>query len=209
MARIGPFERYSQRYDNWFERNKAIYESEILAIKELLPDNGYGVEIGVGTGRFALPLGIRVGVEPSPRMAQVAQERGINVVGGIAEALPFSDSSFDFVLMVTTICFVDDVDSAFNEVHRVLRPGGCFLNGSVDMDSPLGQFYEQRRASSPFYAEATFHSTKEMLGSLQKAGFKDFVCRQTLFHPPNKLREIERPRPGYGEGSFVVIKALE
>jgi hypothetical protein len=48
-------------------------------VRSLLPAGGYGVEIGVGTGRFAVSLGIAVGVEPSPAMAELARRRGIEV----------------------------------------------------------------------------------------------------------------------------------
>ena len=40
------------------------------------------VEIGVGTGRFAFPLGIRSGLEPLAKMATIARDRGISVVEG-------------------------------------------------------------------------------------------------------------------------------
>ncbi len=50
---------------------------------------GKGVEIGVSTGRFAEPLGIEIGVEPSKRMRETAKKRGIQVVGGIPEKVPF------------------------------------------------------------------------------------------------------------------------
>jgi SAM-dependent methyltransferase len=54
-------------------------------------DNISGVEIGVGTGLFAVPLGILIGVEPSPRMAELARYRGIEVLENVAEELPFAD----------------------------------------------------------------------------------------------------------------------
>jgi hypothetical protein len=56
-----------------------------------LPKSGTGVEIGVGTGRFAEPLGIRVVIEPSKAMRRMAQKRGIEVIDGVAESLPFDD----------------------------------------------------------------------------------------------------------------------
>ena len=46
-----------------------------------------------------------------------------------AESLPFADSQFDFVLMFTTICFLDDIETAFNEVYRVLKSGGSLIIG--------------------------------------------------------------------------------
>jgi hypothetical protein len=74
-----------------FEKNVFAYKSELQAVRYLLPKRGTGVEIGVGTVRFAEPLGIRVGVEPSKAMREVAQKRGIEVIDGVAEALPFND----------------------------------------------------------------------------------------------------------------------
>ena len=68
------------------------------------------MEIGVGTGRFAEPLGFREGVEPSPAMAERARRRGLEVTDGVAENLPLPDATYDVALMVTTICFVDDLE---------------------------------------------------------------------------------------------------
>ncbi len=64
--------------------------------------------MGVGTGRFALPPGITVGVEPALAMTSIARKRGIEVYEARAEELPFDNESFDFVVMVTTICFLRD-----------------------------------------------------------------------------------------------------
>ncbi len=41
---------------------------------------------------------------------RIARKRGIKVVEGMTEDLPFEDESFNFVLMVTTICFLDIVE---------------------------------------------------------------------------------------------------
>ncbi len=38
MAKINPFENYAHKYDEWFDKNRFIYESELQAIKELLPE---------------------------------------------------------------------------------------------------------------------------------------------------------------------------
>jgi ubiquinone/menaquinone biosynthesis C-methylase UbiE len=75
MPRIEPFENYVEKYEDWFGRNKFVYESEIQAVKELLPRGKKGIEIGVGSGRFALPLGIKIGVDPSPRRQEIAEEK--------------------------------------------------------------------------------------------------------------------------------------
>ncbi|HPU77474.1 MAG TPA: class I SAM-dependent methyltransferase, partial [Thermosynergistes sp.] len=90
MAKIAPFEAHRNRYEQWFEDNRFAYEAEIEAVRLLLPKGGKGLEVGVGTGRFAVPLGVFTGLEPSPAMAEIARAKGVNVVEGVAEALPFS-----------------------------------------------------------------------------------------------------------------------
>ena len=208
MVRTGPFDRHVDRYEEWFERNQAAYQAELRAIASLLGECEDSLEVGVGTGRFALPLGIRQGVDPSPVMAQVALQRGIEVKLGQAESLPYPDQSFDCLLMVTTICFVDNLDQALREAYRVLRPAGRIVVGFVDRDSELGRHYQAHREENPFYREATFYSTDEVVEALRQAGFEDFHIVQTLFGPPDQITDDEPVRPGYGKGSFVVISAV-
>ncbi|WP_232473522.1 class I SAM-dependent methyltransferase [Thermococcus profundus] len=209
MPKIEPFEKHRDRYENWFERNRYAYLSELEAVKMLLPKEGKGAEIGVGTGRFAAPLGIKLGVEPSKAMAEIARTRGIKVIEGTAENLPFEDESLDYLLMVTTICFVDDPEKALREAHRVLRPGGALIIGFVDRNSPIGRFYEEHKNESTFYKEARFFSTEELLELLKKVGFRGFEIVQTLFHRLDEIKSVEPVKSGYGEGSFVVIKAVK
>ncbi len=207
MARIEPFEKYSEKYEDWFERNKFVYESEIQAIKELLPKVKKSIEIGVGSGKFAVPLGIKIGIDPSPRMRKIAQKRGIEVIDAVAEELPFENSQFELVLMVTTICFADNLDLTFREIYRILKPGGYLIIGFVDRDSSLGKLYQQHKENSLFYKIATFYSTKEVVYNLSKVGFKEFDFRQTIFHSLNEIKDVEPAKEDYGEGSFVVIRA--
>jgi SAM-dependent methyltransferase len=156
-VKIKPFEVYYKRYEDWFVKHRYAYESEILALKKIIPKFSLGVEIGVGTGRYALPLGIGVGVEPAKRPAFLALSRGLDVVRGVAEEMPFKESSFELELMVTTLCFLDDIQKSLLEVKRTLKPGGCLLIGYVDKDSKLGKAYQQKKEENPFYKEATFY----------------------------------------------------
>ena len=207
MPGIEAFDKNVQQYEEWFVNNPFAYVSELHAVQELLPMNGNGIEIGIGTGRFSAPLGIKQGIEPSRPMAAVAKKKGLNVVIGVAENLPYKDSQFDFCLMVTTVCFLDDIDLAFNEAYRVLKPGGSFIVGFVDKNSPIGRAYDQRRNESQFYREATFYTVDELLVHLKKAGFLKFRYCQTLFGPLQGMQERSAVKEGFGEGSFVVIRA--
>ncbi len=207
MARIGPFEKYTEKYEKWFEENKCVYKSEVSAIREILPDFKNGIEIGVGSGRFAKPLGIKNGIDPSSKMREIAESRGIKTFDGAAEDLPFKDNVYDTVLMVTTLCFLDDVDTAFREIHRVLKPGGFFVNGFVNSESKVGKIYQKYRNKSVFYRVANFFSVKETLFYLKKAGFKNFIFVQTIFNTLDKIKKEEPIRNGYSEGSFVVIRS--
>jgi SAM-dependent methyltransferase len=209
MPKIGPFEKYAGKYEGWFERNRSAYQSELQAVKSLLPPRGIGIEIGVGTGRFAAPLGIQIGVEPSTAMAMVARQRGIQVVQAVAEALPFMDGTFDFALMVTTLCFLDDVEVSFQEAHRVLRCRGSLVVGFIDPQSHLGQVYQRHKNESPFYREARFYSVQEVVSSMQNAGFGKFTSVQTICDNFEGSRNPEPIRPGNGEGSFVVLRGTK
>ncbi len=206
MPGVNAFDKNVDRYEQWFVDHPLAYVSELRALRELLPTSGIGIEIGVGTGRFAAPLELKKGIEPSRPMAEVARKRGIEVVPGVAEHLPFADGEFDHALMVTTVCFLDDMDMAFQEVRRVLRPGGSFVIGFVDRESPLGMAYQDRKDKSAFYQDATFYSAEDIIAHLQKAGFGGFTFRQTLFRPLPEMEEVEPVKEGHGEGSFVVVR---
>lgn len=207
MPKAAPFEEHADRYDAWFEEHEAAYQSELAALRRLQPGIGYGLEIGVGSGRFATPLDIEVGIDPSGEMLEIARERGIDVVEGVAEYLPFDDGTFDTALLVTTICFVDDLERTLSEAARILGADGALVIGYIDEDSPVGEIYQAKKADNPFYREATFVSTDELVEGLEVAGFTDFEFVQTVFQWPGEIDEPEPVETGHGDGSFVRIRA--
>lgn len=206
---IVPFEHYAVQYDDWFVRHKSIYEAELEAIRQLLPLSGNGIEIGVGSGRFAVPLDIGIGIEPSINMGKVARGRGIEVVQGVAEALPFRDCMFDCALLVTTICFVDDLELSLKESYRILKSGAYIIIAFIDVTSPVGQLYDKHKQNSEFYRVAVFRSIPEVISALQGTGFGGMVFAQAIFHPSGGQDETAIVKRGYGEGSFVVVRATK
>ncbi len=207
MPRTKPFEIHHRHYDDWFLRNAAAYHSELLAVRALLPWCGLGLEIGVGTGRFATPLGIPVGIDPAREMLDYAAKRSISVVQGIGEALPFSNNSFDYALCVTTLCFVDDATAMLSGVYRVLKPSGELVIGFIDRTSKLGQHYLTHQAENVYYRDATFYSGDEVERLLRDTGFTNLVWVQTLSKALDEISEIESLQTGRGQGAFVVVKA--
>ena len=207
MARDAPFERHTDRYEAWFERHDAAYVAELLALRPFVPMTGRGLEIGVGSGRFAAPLGIQAGIDPSPAMLALAQARGIEVFEGVAEDLPFADDGFDHALVVTTLCFVDSPATTLAQARRVLRPDGILVIGFIDRESPLGRAYEANKADSVFYRDATFRSADDVERLLVEAGFSVQAWGQTLSRPLQATDDIEPVRPGRGACAFVVVQA--
>lgn len=202
-----PFDKNTSEYDKWYDKHRGKYQSEILALKKLIPEGKKGIEIGVGTGRFSVPFAIKIGVEPSENMAKVAEERGITVIKGLAEHLPFHYGSFDFVLMVTTVCFLSDIPKAFKESYRILKDQGKIILGIIDKNSPLGKEYEKMKTHNKFYSDAHFHTTEGITELLKQAGFVKFDYWQTLEITEGDT--IEDPKHGYGKGSFVVIQGTK
>ncbi|HEB83788.1 MAG TPA: class I SAM-dependent methyltransferase [Bacteroidetes bacterium] len=179
-----------------------------MALRKLMPKTGKGLEIGVGTGRFAKPLGLRLGVEPSQTMSAYAQRRGVKVILGTGENLPVNTNSFDFVLIVTTICFFDDTAMAVREAARVVHPGGYVIIGMVNKISPLGRYYLKHKNDNVFYSEAKFYSVEEVVAILTQVGFRQFSMAQTIFNRLDRIKAVEPVIEGYDKGSFVVIKGL-
>ncbi len=193
-------------YEDWFAKNYWVYQTELEAVRKLLP-KGHGLEVGVGTGRFAGPLGIDVGVDVSNAMLDVACSRGINGIYADASDLPFQDKTFDFILMVVSICFIDNPSAALKEAMRVLKDEGVVIVGIVDKDTPLGNLYLKKKSKSKFYKYANFFSSQEIIDLFEKTGFLYDSALQCLFETDlMSMTEVGPILPGYGKGGFVVLR---
>lgn len=201
------FEQYAEEYDAWFDRHPALYQSELNALKKAVPAHQTGLDIGSGTGRFAIPLNIRFGIEPSEAMRCISAARGFHSAFGVAEKLNFQDGSFQLLMMVTTFCFLDDPIAALREAFRVLRKNGSLVIGLIDKNSVIGEKYRLEKNKNKFYSSAKFYSTEELTVMLKKAGFSRFEYWQTLIE--NCSLMVEEPEKGYGKGGFVVVKAIK
>jgi SAM-dependent methyltransferase len=189
------FDTIAETYDQWFDspEGRAIYETELTCLRSLCAQcQGRWLEAGVGTGRFASRMGITEGVDPSPRMLEIAAGRGIRTYEGYAEELPFPDSTFDGVLIALALCFIPNPEKALKECHRVLRDQGNLLLGDIPDDSPWGRAYEREKVrGDPVWSRASFLPASELAALIEKAGFRLQKAASTLFWEPTDSPELE------------------
>ena len=203
------FDENVSEYEDWFDRYPYVFQSEVEAVREMLPEGEslYGIEIGLGTGQYSAALNIKEGVEPSDNMRALARKRGLDVMNAVAESLPYKDMHFDFAVILFSISYFQDVAAAFEEAHRILKNHGCLIVGFLDKDSVIGKAYTLHKADSTFYRNANFYGVARMMEKLRMAGFRNFKISQTLFGDLESISTLQPSREGSGEGSFVVIRA--
>jgi len=109
------------------------------ALGGAIPTFGRSLEVGAGTGYFSLHLlmagvvGAATCTDISPGMVDVlrgnADRLGLQVDARVAdaEALPFADESFDLIVGHAVLHHLPDLQQAFSEFFRVLRPGGAVV----------------------------------------------------------------------------------
>ncbi len=165
------FEDHAGDYDRWFDEHGEVYAAQVGMLRGAIPDHGSGLEVGVGSGRFAFPFGIRSGIDPSGGLIQIARQRGIEVVQGEGEHLPYRAGTFDYVLMMTVICFLDDAGAVFREVNRVLRPGGMLIVGFIEEGGKISRQYQHEKTKGRFLRYAKFRTREEVTGFFYDSGF--------------------------------------
>jgi ubiquinone/menaquinone biosynthesis C-methylase UbiE len=204
------FDRLADRYDAWFDtaRGKAIFRAEVECVRALLPTDMSGwVEVGVGTGRFAAALGVPEGLDPSAAMLERAKQRGITVRVARAQELPYPSASLAGIVLVVTLCFLDDPAEALRECARVLEPGGRLLVGIVPADSPWGEFYRKKgEQGHPFYSVARFYTCEETRLLASSTGFEFDRAASTLPVGPGEALENVPVLDGIVDGcGFVAM----
>lgn len=135
----------AEGYDaKWGIAYDAIGRAQVLgklakALGEPPSPVGRSLEVGSGTGYFTLTLALAglvadpVATDISPGMLDAlersAKQLGVAVQATCCEAadLPFADRSFDLVLGHAVLHHLPDLDAAFAEFVRVLRPGGVLV----------------------------------------------------------------------------------
>ena len=198
-------------YDRWYATPLGQLadrvEKEVLFA--LLPEvQGRRVlEVGCGTGNISLALARRgarvVGLDSSGPMLAAARDKarreGLSLtwIRGLAGQLPCANESFDGVLCILALDFIDDRPGALGEMVRVLRPGG-FLSVAVLNRYSLWTLKRVLRAwfKPSLWRQVHFTTPKELKRLL--AGCEELVeihLRQAVYFPPWANRQALRYYP--------------
>jgi ubiquinone/menaquinone biosynthesis C-methylase UbiE len=199
------FDKLTNQYDAWYdsEEGRPLYESELRCLRPLVEASPKPIlEIGVGTGRFAMHFPDVTGIDPSLNALRIAGKRGVKTLHGYGEDLPFKDETFGCILIIVTVCFVENPLDVLREAKRVVKKDGSIIIGFVPKDSPWGIFYEEKKsAGHPFYRNARFYTMKDVEDMLQAAGLKISRIRSTLLQRPDESLRVEEPLEGNISGA--------
>lgn len=218
-------------YGRWFETplGRRVWADERAALLPLLgPLQGKRVlDAGAGDGRLAVELvaaGARVvALDASVAMLREASRRRVPEggallpVGGRLEALPFPDATFDLVVAMTVLCFVEDPSAALRELARVVLPGGRVVLGELGRWSAWATVRRLRGfLGHPLWRRAHFWTPGELEDVIRGAGLRPGERRAAVFYPPvgaaARLLEPLEGRPALGRrgwgAAFLAVSAV-
>lgn len=123
--RIKYFNSVAKEREKWRKRGAYYHKQLEKYIQYLIPSNSSVIEIGCGTGDLLAALNTRrgLGIDISPKMVEVARKQfpDLQFEVGDLENLQIKEM-FEYVVLVETIGHVDDIQLAFEKLHKVCKP---------------------------------------------------------------------------------------
>jgi ubiquinone/menaquinone biosynthesis C-methylase UbiE len=113
--------------------------------------------------------------------------KNVEFVSGDIEEMPFDEEDFDVVISNCVLNLVPDKSKAFNEIFRVLKPGGHFCVSDVVIKGTLP---EKLKKDAEMYAGCVSGASEfqEYLGIIKKSGFiKMEIHKQKVISMPDEL----------------------
>ena len=201
-------------FDAWYRttRGRWIGDTEYDLLRRQLalrPDETM-LDAGCGTGYFSRRFVqdghsvVSLDLDPAAvAYARESQAPPLSCVAANMTALPFADRSFDCVISVTALCFVEDEAKAIKEIVRVARRR--FGLGLLNRDSLL---YRAKSRDAGSYAGARWHSRSSVVALLRNLPVSDVRMTTAIFVPDGGplARVIENLAPtGLPWGSFIAV----
>jgi ubiquinone/menaquinone biosynthesis C-methylase UbiE len=215
------FDEWPEAYDRWFTTPIGSlvkkYEAELI-LDLLKPKQGEIIlDAGCGTGVFTLDIlswGSKViGLDISlPMLIRAGKKlKGFPFQMVLADMLnlPFPESSFDKVVSVTALEFIEDAKGAVKELFRVTKKGGCIVVATLNS---LGPWALRRTAEAKerhtIFEEAIFRSPDELRSLTSVKGVVKTVTHFQKEDDPEEAVGIEREgqRKNLDTGAFVAVR---
>jgi ubiquinone biosynthesis O-methyltransferase len=193
MPSLGP-----DAYAKWrgSELRSITDRLERRLILEVVGDvEGHSVlDIGCGDGELAVEVKRRgavvTGIDVSGEMIDAAKQRvagrtvDISFQVAAAEHIPFGAEQFDLVSAITILCFVDNAAPIFNEIARVLEPGGRLVIGELGRWSMWAAGRRIRALlGSELWRRGRFRTAKELRCLAEKSGLIVKTVRGAIYYP--------------------------
>lgn len=133
------------------------------------------LDVGAGTGRIIHNLNMAGGevtaVDLSENMLKVLKKKfpRIEAKQGDIEELPFEDETFDVVVATFVIVHLRELQDAFDEVYRVLKPGGVFIVTNINQKKAPKL---KTRDNKTVVIKSHYHRPENVVEALEKSFFK-------------------------------------
>ena len=208
MSTARLFDEKALDYDSWYIRNRITALNEVKLVRLLMEGSDIPcLEVGVGSGYFASRVNCGLGLDPSIEMLKLARRRGIEVVLGRAERIPFSSNSIATVLIVVSICFMDDPIEALKEVYRIMKDNGVLVTCIIPGESRWGIYYKRLGAQGhPFYSTARFFTLDQLVDAASNTGFRVESIKAILTYAPWDEPRLEDPVEYTGLEGFACVR---
>lgn len=204
-------------YDRWYEtpRGQWIGRREVaLVLEQVQPRPGESLlDVGCGTGFFTRALAASIdgritGVDINSEWVAYARRRNggrATYEVGDACALPYADASFDLVVSIAALCFIDDEVTAAREIFRVARRR--FAIGLLNRHSLLW-LQKGRGGGHGGYRGAHWHTVREVGRLFRALPVQRFQVRTAIQMPCGGpfARFVERLCPSsFTSGAFILV----
>lgn len=193
---IRAFSRAAETYEDWYRTplGEYVLRSELKGLEALLPESGFGAEIGSGTGIFAERLTTEdrkvLCVDPSAEMVSQSTGRSLPTLLGVAEKPPLKPHVLDFVYLVTVLEFLVDPMGALSSLGTLLKSKAPLVALVINRESPWGRAYlDSSRKEGSLFRHARFYTLKECMKLLMNIGYKVVSTLMTVNVSPGGVPE--------------------